>query len=279
MAWTVGRRYGAGMNTTPRKRARITAFVNQKGGVGKTTTTVNVGGALAAKGHRVLLVDLDPQGHLTVMLALREMIRQYGLGSYLVGQLENVDGDVNNLVIVHSDNLDVLPTAIDMLTMADDIRGVRDRERRLGKVLKPLLDRYDHILIDCPPSLDTLTDNALTCSDDAVVLVQLEDTSMRALELLFAQIAAINDELRDDDPMEILGLVVSMLERGAGGLPKSNIARTVLDSLEALPYPILASVPRGTPVTEAARFGKTVAQYTPDSEHAQAFRDVAVVLT
>lgn len=279
MAWIFDPRYGAGMNTTPRKRARTTAFVNQKGGVGKTTTTVNVGGSLAAKGNQVLLVDLDPQGHLTIMLGLREMIRPYGLGSHLIGKLEDVDGDAHNLVVTHSDGLDVLPTAIDMLTMADDIRGVRGRELRLGKVLRSLWDRYDHILIDCPPSLDTLTDNALTCSDDAVVLVQLEDTSMRALELLFAQISAVNDELRDDDSLEILGLVVSMLERGAGGLPRSNIARTVLESLEALPYPILASVPRGIPVTEAARFGKTVEQYAPESEHAQAFREVAGALT
>ncbi len=264
---------------TPHKHARVTAFVNQKGGVGKTTTTINVGGALSAKGQRVLLVDLDPQGHLTVMLALREMIRPYGLGSMLIGKLENLDGDVNNLVVAHSENLDILPTAVDMLTMADDIRGVRGREERLGKVLRPLLGRYDHVLIDCPPSLDTLTDNALTCADDAVILVQLEDTSMRALELLFAQIAAINDELREENPLEIVGLVVSMLERGVGGLPRSNIARSVLEALEGLPYPILASVPRGIPVTEAARFGRTVEQYAPDSEHAQAFRDVAGALT
>jgi chromosome partitioning protein len=270
------------MNTTPRSRARITAMVNQKGGVGKTTTTVNVGGALSAKGNRVLLVDLDPQGHLTVMMAMRELIRPYGLGSHLIGKLDQMTDDardINNLIVPHSDGLDVLPTAIDMVTVADDIRAVRGREERLGKILKPLLARYDHIVIDCPPSLDTLTDNALTCSDDAVVLVQLEDTSMRALELLFAQISAINDELRDDDPLEILGLVVSMLERGVGGLPRSNIARSVLEALEGLPYPILASVPRGIPVTEAARFGQAVEQYAPHSEHAQAFRDVAGALT
>lgn len=264
---------------TPQKPARITALVNQKGGVGKTTATVNIGGALAAKGHKVLLVDLDPQGHLTVMLALRAAIQRYGLGSLLIGKLDRVDGDVSSLIVTHSEDLDVLPTAVDMVTMADDIRGVMGRERRLGKILKPLMKRYDHILIDCPPSLDTLTDNALTCSDDAVVLVQLEDTSIRALELLFAQISALNDELRDDDPLEILGLVVSMLERGTKGQPRSNIARSVLEALEGLPYPILASVPRGIPVTEAARFGQTVQQYAPDSEHAQAFRDVAGVLT
>ncbi len=264
---------------TPQRRARITAVANQKGGVGKTTTTINIAGALAAKGNMVLVVDLDPQGHLTDMLKMKDLIRQYGLGSHLVGKLEHVDGDIHNLVITHSDGLDVLPTAADMLTLADDIRGVMGREARLRKVLAPLRTRYDHILIDCPPSLDTLCNNALECADDAVITVQTEDTTVRALMLLFAQIEAVNEELRPDRPLDIVGLVVSMLERGAGGLPKSNIDRSVLATLEGLPYPVLAQVPRGVPVKEAARHGQTVEQYAPDSEHAQAFRDVAGALT
>lgn len=263
---------------TPHSRARVTACVNQKGGVGKTTTAVNVGGALAAKGLRVLLVDLDPQGHLTSMLHLADQTQEYGLGSALTGKADLVPAP-GRLAVTHSPGLDVVPTAVDMLTVADDIRSVRGREMRLGKVLAPLLPRYDHVLIDCPPSLDTVTDNALACADDALVLVQTEDTTMRALALLFAQIEAVNTELRPERPLEIVGLVVSMLERGAGGLPKSTIARTVLEALQALPYPILASVPRGVTVTEAARFGQTVEQHAPDSEHAQAFRDVAGALT
>jgi chromosome partitioning protein len=165
-----------------------------------------------------------------------------------------------------------------MMTVSGDIRDVRAREMRLGRVLTPLLERYDNILIDCPPSLDTLCDNALECADDAIVPVQTEKTTLRALTLLFDQIDAMNEELRPDRPLKVLGLVVSMLERGAGGLPRSNLARSVLDTLTRLPHPVLASVPRGVPVTEAAHFGQTVEQYMPDSEHAQAFRDVAGAL-
>jgi chromosome partitioning protein len=262
---------------TPRTRARITAIVNQKGGVGKTTTTINLGGALAAAGRSVLLVDLDPTGHLTDMLRLNDGYLTTGLATALIGATPI---DLAELVISHSSGVDAIPTSLDMLAIDDDMRAadVLGREMRLSRVLAPLAERYQHVLIDCPPSLGLLTNGALTACDEVIIPLQTEDTSVHALTLLFRQIDAVNDALRPDRPIVIRGLVVSMVERGAGGLPKSNIARSVLESYQELPVPIIASVPRGVPIAEAVRFGKTVEEYAPRSEHAGIFRDLAGML-
>lgn len=262
---------------------RITAVVNQKGGVGKTTTALNLGGALCQMGARVLLVDLDPEGHLSDALKLPETGAPAPLGAALLGKLP---ADPADLILPHSTSeaggiLDVVPTALDMLQVTEQLYQARAREQRLSRLLSLLGDRYDHCLIDCPPSLDLLTVNALEASDGAVVPVQLEDSSIKAMRLLLAEVEAVDLDLRPGRPLTLHGMVVSMLERGAEGKPKTMIARSVLTAfrdLEAEGLPILAMVPRGVPITEAWRFGQTVATYAPDSEHAAAFKDVAKVL-
>jgi chromosome partitioning protein len=174
-----------------------------------------------------------------------------------------------------------VPTALDMLQVTEQLYQARAREQRVSRLLALLADRYDHCLIDCPPSLDLLTVNALEASDGAVVPVQLEDSSVKAMRLLLAEVEAVDLDLRPGRPLTLHGMVVSMLERGREGKPKTMIARSVLESFQALEsegLPILAMVPRGVPITEAWRFGKTVADYAPGSEHAAAFRNVAKVL-
>lgn len=259
---------------------RTTAVVNQKGGVGKTATALNVGGALAAIGRRVLLVDLDPQGHLTAALRVEAGEHPATLAAALTGEYT---GPVAELVRHHSTpgedggRLDVVPHALEMFTVGRELDKMRAREERLARVLEPLADSYDHCLIDCPPALDILTDNALTAADGVLIPAQAEDSSLRALRLLLAQIDALESELRRT-PLMLHGLVVSMLDRGAGGQARSGLARSVIESFERLPLPILATVPRGVPVTEAWRMGVPVVEYAPDTDHAEAYRELAAVL-
>ena len=257
---------------------RITAIVNQKGGVGKTATAVNVGGALAELGYRVLLIDLDPQGHLTD--ALKISVDWDGDGSLAAAMTGEWRGRVADLIVPHSrtesGQLDVIPTHPGMFTVARELDRLRAREERLSRVIAEV-GGYDHVLIDCPPALDILTDNALVAADGALVPVQAEDSSLHALRLLLAQIEAIEIELRDTR-LTLHGLVISMLDRGRGGRARSTIGRTVIAALEELPVPILATVPRSVVISEAWRLGKTVAQYAPTSEHAQAYRTIAKVL-
>ncbi|MFD8534321.1 ParA family protein [Streptosporangium canum] len=257
---------------------QITAVVNQKGGVGKTTTTINLGGALAEQGQRVLLVDLDPQGHLTEALKLPEALDGRSLAGILTGAWT---GAVDEIVVPYSTpgtgRLDVIPTTLEMFTVGRELDRLRAREERLGRILAPLDDLYDHCLIDCPPALDILTDNALTAADGVLIPVQAEDSTLRALRLLLAQIDALEAELRRT-PLVLHGMVVSMLDRGAGGQARSNIGRSVITALEGLPLPIVATIPRGVPISEAWRYGRTVTDYAPDSEHAAEFRALAQVL-
>lgn len=256
---------------------RITAIVNQKGGVGKTATTINLGGALADAGADVLLVDLDPQGHLTRALKVSPGDDGANLATALTGKSP---ATLDGLAVKHSEpsgRLDVLPHSPDMFDVARELDKLRGREHRLERLMGTIQDTYDHVLIDCPPALDILTDNALTTADGVVIPVQAEDSSLHALELLLEQIAAIEEAVRDE-PLTLHGLVVSMLERGRGGQARSTIGRTVIQAFEAMPLPILASVPRGVPVTEAWRVGQTVTAYAPASEHAAAYRALAKAL-
>lgn len=258
---------------------RTTAVVNQKGGVGKTATTKNVGGALAQKGRRVLLVDLDPQGHLTSALRVQQGEDPDTLAAAILGQYAGPD---DALIRHHSETddggrLDVIPHALEMFTVGRELDKLRAREERLARVLEPLAASYDHCLIDCPPALDILTDNALTAADGVLVPVQAEDSSLRALRLLLGQIDALEAELRRT-PLVLHGLVVSMLDRGAGGQARSSLARSVIETFERLELPILATVPRGVPVTEAWRMGVPVGEYAPDTDHAAAYRELAEVL-
>lgn len=256
----------------------ITAVVNQKGGVGKTATAIGTGGALAEAGCRVLLLDLDPQGHLSDALHVPAGDDGPTLAAALTGTWK---GQAADLAVTHSTTpaggqLDVIPTSLGMFTVGRELDAMRGREHRLSRVLATLIG-YDHVLIDCPPSLDVLTDNALAAADGVVIPVQAEDSTLRALRLLLAQIDALEAEIRSA-PLTLHGMVVSMLDRGRGGQARSLIGRSVLKELAALPLPILATVPRGVPVTEAWRAGVPVTSYAPESEHADAFRTVAKVL-
>lgn len=255
---------------------RITAVTNQKGGVGKTATTIGVAGALAEAGRNVLVVDLDPQGHLTDGLKVQQAPSGDGAANLYRALTGEYTGPVSDLVVTHSEpagRLDVVPNAFEMFVAVRDVDKVKAREQRLAKLLSPVRGMYDHVLIDSPPSLDILTDNALTAADGVLIPVEAEDSSLKALELLLPQIAAVDADLRNK-PLELHGLVVNRLRR-----PASLLARSVLDELAALEgLPVLATIPLGVVITEAWRYGRTTVDYAPDSEHAEAYRTIAKVI-
>lgn len=255
----------------------ITAVTNQKGGVGKTATTIGVAGALAEAGCTVLVVDLDPQGHLTDGLKVPQAPSSEGAPNLYRALLGEYTGSLTDLAATHSTpagRLDVLPNAFEMFMAVRELDKQRAREHRLAKVLEGARGVWDHVLIDAPPSLDILTDNALTAADGVLIPVEAEDSSLKALELLLPQIASVDADLRTK-PLELHGLVVNRLRR-----PVGLLARSVLEELAQLNgLPVLATVPLSVVITEAWRYGKTPAEYAPDSEHAEAYRTLAKVLT
>lgn len=254
----------------------ITAVTNQKGGVGKTATTIGVAGALASTGHNVLVVDLDPQGHLTDGLKIPQAPSGIGAANLYRALIGEYTGPLVDLAVTHSapaGRLDVVPNAFEMFMAVRDVDKVKAREQRLAKLLDPARGVYDHVLIDPPPSLDILTDNALTAADGVLIPVEAEDSSLKALELLLPQIASVDADLRVK-PLELHGLVVSRLRR-----PVNLLAKSVLEEFDKLDgLPVLATVPLSVVITEAWRYGKTPADYAPESEHAEAYRSIAETL-
>lgn len=276
--------------TTPSHAAatlpHITAVLNQKGGVGKTGLTVGAGGALTERGRRVLLVDLDPQGHLTAEALRMEEADPDGpnLASALIG---DYTGPVEDLIVQrapHSSGgqLDVIPTSVAMFLLVRQLYHGRAPEFRLARLLERLSPHvYDHVLIDCPPSLDILTDNALVAANGLVIPVQPNNTSLRALRLLVEQLAVVEEELQLPR-RELHGLVPGIYRR-----PLSGIARFKMQQLERYgspddphdePLPILAHLPLAAVVEEAWLSGQTLTDYRPNSPIADAYRRIAVRL-
>ncbi len=263
---------------------RITAVLNQKGGVGKTGLTAGTGGALCERGRRTLLVDLDPQGHLTTeALGLDEADpNKPNLAAALAGEFP---GPTSELIVRHSQSesggcLDVLPHCVSMFLVVRKLHAARSPEHRLTRALQQLEGMYDHVLIDCPPSLDVLTDTALVAADGMLIPVQPSNTSLRALRLLIEQVAVIEDEL-ELPRRELHGMVPGVYRR-----PLSGIARYKMAELEEYgvgdgdvpPLPILAHLPLAAAVEEAWLSGQTLTDYQPSAPIADAYRRIALHL-
>lgn len=168
------------------------AVSNQKGGAGKTTTAINVAGALAHRGHDALLVDLDPQGHSTEALNLEEEY-EVDAKSMFDALVDIEQRDIIDSLICQRDEFDVVPSHVDMFKAEAQLTTERRREERLQMVLDELEAEYDFIIVDCPPNLGVLTDNALLATENVLIPAQPRTSSIRALEILFDQIEALEE--------------------------------------------------------------------------------------
>jgi chromosome partitioning protein len=172
---------------TPDKPAKL-AIAQQKGGVGKTTDTINIGGALAARGHDVLLWDADPQGYLTMGVGLDDEYTAEQPNQY-TALTDPGEHDIRDLIRSHEE-VDVVPANIDMFNLEQELVSAMRGRRRMDDLLADV-SGYDFVLVDCPPSLGLLTDNALLACEDIIIPAEAEDTSIRALDILFKQIDSL----------------------------------------------------------------------------------------
>ncbi|MCJ0905589.1 ParA family protein [Rhodococcus sp. ARC_M6] len=244
----------------------IIAMCNQKGGVGKTTSTINLGAALAEYGRRVLLVDLDPQGALSAGLGVQHHDLELTVHNLLVEPRVPID-DV--LMRTRIDGLDLLPSNIDLSAAEIQLVTEVGREQTLGRVLHPILDRYDYVLIDCQPSLGLLTVNALACADSVIIPMECEYFSLRGLALLNDTVEKVHDRL--NSKLELAGIVVTMFDSRT--LHAREVMARVVEVFGDVVYDTVINRTVRFPETSVA--GEPITTWAPKSAGAEAYRALA----
>ncbi|WP_308203372.1 ParA family protein [Frankia gtarii] len=246
--------------------AWIVAMCNQKGGVGKTTSTINLGAALAEYGRRVLLVDFDPQGALSVGLGINPMQFDLTVHDLLLGG----DADVRDVIVeTQVDNLDLLPSNIDLSAAEVLLVTEVGREHSLARALAPILDDYDVILVDCQPSLGLLTVNALTAADAVIVPLECEYFALRGVALLLQTIDKVRERL--NSRLELAGILATMYD--ARTLHAREVLARVVERFPAEVFHTVISRTVRFPETTVA--GEPITTYAPTSVGAAGYRRLA----
>ena len=240
------------------------ACANQKGGVGKTTTVVNLAAFLALAGERVLVIDLDPQGNATSGLGLDRSSLETSVYDGVIDGLGLEDVTVKGPL-----GIDVVPSAIALAGAEVELAPLEARERRLARLIGAVAPRYDYVLVDCPPSLGLLTVNALTAADSVLVPLQCEYYALEGLTQLLGTIDLIRDHL--NPPLALKGVVLTMFD-GRTKL-SADVATEVRRHLGDLVFD--AVIPRNVRLSEAPSHGLPIVQYSPDSVGSTAYRRLA----
>lgn len=245
--------------------ARVIAFVNQKGGVGKTTTAISVASFLAQQKHKVLLVDMDSQANATSGLGIDPRQLNRGVYEVLIGQQELR----NVLFQTEVENLHIAPATPALAGAAIELVNMEQREYRLDQAVQSVMYYYDFIVIDCPPSLGLLTVNALTACREVIIPVQCEYFALEGLSQLLQTIQLVQQNLQPD--IRVTGAVVTMFDK------RNKLSQEVFDEMKKhFPYHIYnAIVPRNVSLAEAPSHGKPIGLYDKRSRGSRAYEQLA----
>ena len=246
--------------------SRIYAFANQKGGVGKTTTTVNLSAYLAAAGRRVLVIDIDPQANATSSFGLDATELEYSLYDAMIGQKKLPD----IIVPVPDVGLDLAPSAPALAGAEVEMVSMFSREHLLRNALQPIVAHYDYVFIDCPPSLALLTVNALTAAQDGVIIpIQCEYLALEGLGRLWRTVQLVRKSLNPQ--LTISGIVLTMFD--ARTKLSSQVVNEVRRHFAQETFNTV--IPRSVRLSEAPSYGQTILSYAPASAGARAYAELA----
>lgn len=244
------------------RSARIIAVVNQKGGVGKSTTAINLATCLAEQGKEVLLVDLDPQGNTTSGMGIEKHKLEASVYDVVMREIDPTAA----ICTAHRD-VDVLPANIDLAGAEVELVALINRESRLKKALAGIREDYDYVLVDCPPSLGLLTINALTAATGLIIPLQCEFYALEGLAQLMKTIELVRRQLNPE--LHVDGVLLTMHDG------RTNLSRQIVDDVRAhFPGRVFETIiPRNVRLSEAPSFGQPISLYAADSVGARSYAE------
>lgn len=245
--------------------SKIIAVTNQKGGVGKTTTAVNLGACLASLNQKILLVDIDPQGNTTSGIGINKADVEYCIYDILINDVDPMDV----IIPTELNNLDIIPATIQLAGAEIELVPTISREVRLKRALALVYEQYDYVLIDCPPSLGILTVNSLTAADSVLIPIQCEYYALEGLSQLLNTIRLVQKHL--NTRLQIEGVLLTMFDA------RTNLGIQVIDEVKKyFQNKVYGTViPRNVRLSEAPSHGKSIITYDPRSRGAECYLDLA----